>query len=53
MFCFYAKLKALKDVLKKKNKEVCGGLGQKVLKARQDLAMAQVQFVSYRGNTNC
>jgi hypothetical protein len=53
MFCFYAKLKALKDVLKKKNKEVYGGLGQKVLKARQDLAMAQVQFVSYRGNTNC
>jgi hypothetical protein len=41
MFRFYAKLKVVKDVLKKKNKEVYGGLGQKVSKARQDLVMAQ------------
>jgi hypothetical protein len=46
MFRFYAKLKVVKDVLKKNNKEVYGGLGQKVLKARQDLAMGQAQFVS-------
>jgi hypothetical protein len=38
MFRFYAKLKAVRVVLKIKNKEVYGGLGQKVLQARQDLA---------------
>ncbi|XP_062167078.1 uncharacterized protein LOC133873382 [Alnus glutinosa] len=48
MFCFYAKLKVVKDVLKKKNKEVYGGLGQKVLKARQDLAMAEEKLLKQK-----
>jgi hypothetical protein len=53
LFRFYAKLKAVRAVLKIKNKEVYGGLGPKVLQARQDLAKAQDKFISSRGIVEC
>jgi len=49
MFQFYAKLKAVRALLKSTNKEVYGGLGQRVMQARQDLAKAQSSFISSRG----
>lgn len=42
MYMLYSKLKAVKKILKAKNLEVFGGWEQKVMKARQDLASAQV-----------
>jgi hypothetical protein len=53
MFQFYAKLKAVRGLLKTKNKEVYGGLGQRVVQARQDLAKAQSSFISSRGDGEC
>jgi hypothetical protein len=53
MFQLYAKLKSVKRVLKAKNLEVFGGLGQRVLKARQDLAFAQSDFIMSHGNVDC
>jgi hypothetical protein len=53
MFRLYAKLKAVKRILKTKNLEVLGGLGQRVIKARQDLAKAQADFLSSHGDVDC
>lgn len=53
MFRLFAKLKSVKAVLKVKNREIYGGLGQKVVQARANLATAQVEFLSSRGNAEC
>jgi hypothetical protein len=53
MFRLYSKFKSVKNILKAKNLEVFGGLGQKVIKARQDLAQAQAAFLLSHGNANC
>jgi hypothetical protein len=53
MFCFYSKLKAVRDVLKVKNIEVFGNLGLKISQARHELAKAQNSFISSKGNAEC
>jgi hypothetical protein len=53
MFRLYAKLKAVKGILKHKNIEVFGGLGQKVGQARNNLALAQSVFLTSGGSADC
>jgi hypothetical protein len=53
MYQLYTKLKSIKDVLKTKNRVIYGGLGQKVVEARVNLATAQAEFLSSRGNADC
>lgn len=53
MFKLYAKLKAVKKILKVKNIEIFGGLGQKVLQAKHDLNLAQSSFLAPHGNVEC
>jgi len=53
MYKLYTKLKAVKRILKAKNMEVFGGLGQRVLKAKQDLDRAQASFIDSHGNMDC
>jgi hypothetical protein len=53
MFRLYAKLQAAKNMLKQKNMEVFGELGQKVLQVRHNLAKVQAEFLASRGNTKC
>jgi hypothetical protein len=48
MFRFYSKLKSTKIVLKAKNREFFGGLGQKVMQARAKLEAAQAEFLTSR-----
>jgi hypothetical protein len=43
----------VKDILKIKNLEVFGGLSQKVVQARQNLAIAQSEFLSSGGSIAC
>jgi hypothetical protein len=43
----------VKDILKIKNLEVFGGLSQKVVQARQNLAIAQFEFLSSGGSIAC
>jgi hypothetical protein len=43
----------VKDILKIKNLEVFGGLSQKVVQARQNLAIAQSKFLSSGGSIAC
>ncbi len=50
MFRAYKKLKAVKKILKAKNLECFGGLGQRVHQARQDLAVVQDKFIASHGN---
>jgi hypothetical protein len=45
----YSRLKTVKSILKIKNAEVFGGLGMKVVRARQDLALAQREFLNSCG----
>lgn len=49
----YAKLKATKQVLKVKNREIFGGLAQRVECARQALAEAQSAFRASHGPEGC
>lgn len=49
MFQLYTQLKSVKGILKIQNSEVFGGLGHRVLKARQDLASAQGGFIDSHG----
>jgi hypothetical protein len=53
MFKLYTKLNAVKKVLKVNNLEFFGGLGQRVLQARQDLEAAQAKFIASHGNEEC
>jgi hypothetical protein len=50
MFQLYAKLKTIKAILKAKNYEVFGGLNQRVVRARQELANAQSGFMNSHEN---
>jgi hypothetical protein len=50
MFQLYSKLNDVKKILKVKNLECFGGLGQRVHQARQDLAVVQDKFIASRGN---
>jgi hypothetical protein len=50
MFQLYSRLKAVKGILKTKNDEIFGGLGQKVIRAMQDLAMALTSFLNSHGS---
>ncbi|XP_062154353.1 uncharacterized protein LOC133862536 [Alnus glutinosa] len=50
MFRLYSKLKTVKRILKVKNLEVFGGLGQRVSQVRQELAAAQAAFLSSHGD---
>jgi hypothetical protein len=43
----------VKDILKIKNLEVFGGLSQKVVQARKNLAIAQSKFLSSGGSIAC
>jgi len=53
MFRFYSKLKSTKTVLKAKNREFFGGLGQKVMQARANLESAQAEFIASQGSADC
>jgi hypothetical protein len=53
MFQLYTKLNAVKKILKAKNLECFGSLGQRVHQARQDLAVAQAMFIASHGNAEC
>jgi hypothetical protein len=53
MYKLYSKIKVVKKILKAKNLEVFGGLGQKVMKAQQDLASVQVAFLVSHGDVAC
>jgi hypothetical protein len=53
MYRLYAKLKSVKRILKVKNLEVFGSLGQRVMKARQALATAQASFLLSHGDAEC
>jgi len=50
MFKLYAKLKAVKRILKAKKNEIFGGLDQRVIQARNELIKAQSSFLSSHGN---
>jgi hypothetical protein len=50
MFRLYSKLKTVKRILKVKNLEVFGGLGQRVTQARRELAAAQAAFLFSHGD---
>jgi hypothetical protein len=50
MHTLYSRLRAVKSILKVKNAEVFGGLGLKVERARQDLALAQRGFLNSCGS---
>jgi hypothetical protein len=43
----------VKRILKIKNMEVSGGLGQRVVQARNESAQAQAAFLFSRGNADC
>jgi hypothetical protein len=53
MFRLYSKLKAVKRILKIKNLDVFGGIGQKVSQARSKLAQAQADFLISGGDPDC
>jgi hypothetical protein len=53
MYKLYAKLKSVKSLLKIKNLVVFGGISQRVVQARQELAHAQSAFMSSKGNVDC
>jgi hypothetical protein len=53
IYKLYTKLKVVKKILKAKNLEVFGGLGHRVLKAKQDLDRAQAIFIASHGNLDC
>lgn len=53
LFRLYSRLKFVRGIHKIKNLEVFCGLSQKVVQARQNLAIAQVDFLSPRGSVAC
>jgi len=53
MFRLYYRLNLLKIFSRSKNLEVFGGLSQKVVQARQNLAIAQSEFLSSGGSIAC
>jgi hypothetical protein len=53
MFNLYTKLNSVKRILKLKNLECFGGLGQRVRQAKYQLDVAQAQFLASHGNVEC
>lgn len=53
MLRFYAKIKAVRRILKFKNNEVFSDLSQKIMQARERLKIAQHEFISSHGNAEC
>jgi hypothetical protein len=53
MFQLYTKFKVVKQILIIKNKEIFCGLRQRVIKARQDLDVAQAAFINSHGSMRC
>jgi hypothetical protein len=53
MFKLYAKLKSVKKILKVKNLEFFGGLGQRVIQAKEELVRSQSSFMASRGDESC
>jgi len=53
MFHLYNKFKAIKQILIIKNKEIFCCLWQRVIKARQDLDVAQAAFINSHGSMRC
>jgi hypothetical protein len=53
MFKLYARLKAVKEVLKNQNKVCYGNIQQKVLPARMRMQQAQQDVITFGGYAAC